>query len=150
MFLWRISNHPNLNGGGGLETSACWHTRGRPIVYLAESVAGALLEVLVRLELNPVRLPKAYRLINVGAPDDVSAQTVSASELVQDWVNDGTATRTVGDEWLASKSTALLRVPSAVIPETFNMLLNSEHSQAQRLRILWHREYRWDSRLILR
>jgi RES domain-containing protein len=150
MFLWRISNHANLNGGGGLETSARWHTQGRPIVYLAESVAGALLEVLVHLELNPVRLPKAYGLIKVEAPDNVSAQTVSAGDLVEDWVNDETATRTVGDEWLASKTTALLRVPSAVIPETFNVLLNPEHSQAQRLRILSHREYAWDSRLILR
>jgi RES domain-containing protein len=150
MFLWRISNHPNLNGRGGLETSARWHTQGRLIVYLAESVAGALLEVLVHLELHPVRLPKAYGLIKVEIPDDVSAQTVSASDLVEDWINDETATRTVGDEWLASKSTALLRVPSAVIPETFNVLLNPEHSQAQRLRILSHREYAWESRLILR
>jgi len=139
MFLWRISNHPTLNGGGGLETSARWHTQGRPIVYLAESVAGALLEVLVHLELNPVRLPKAYRLLKVEVPPDVSARTVSTSDLVQDWVNDETATRTVGDEWLASKSTALLRVPSAVIPQTFNVLLNPEHNQAQRLRILSHR-----------
>lgn len=150
MFLWRISNHPTLNGRGGLEASARWHTQGRPIVYLAESVAGALLEVLVHLELNPVRLPKAYRLVKAEVPDDVSAQTVSASDLVPDWVNDEVATRTVGDEWLASKSTALLRVPSAVVPETFNVLLNPEHNQAQRLKILWHREYAWDSRLILK
>ena len=149
MFLWRISNHRTLDGRSGLETSARWHTWGRPIVYLAEGVAGALLEVLVHLELSPVRLPKAYRLVKVEAPDEVSAQTISARDLVEDWVKDETATRTVGDEWLASKRTALLRVPSAIVPETFNTLLNSEHSEA-RLRILSHREYAWDSRLILR
>ena len=58
MFLWRISNHRTLDGRGGLETSARWHTLGRPVVYLAESVASALLEVLVHLELSPVGLPR--------------------------------------------------------------------------------------------
>ena len=113
---------------------------------MAESVAGALLEALVHLELNPARLPKAYRLLKVGVPPDVSTRRVSASDLVQDWVSDETATRTVGDEWLASKSTALLRVPSAVIPETFNVLLNPEHKQAQQLRILSQREYVWPTK----
>ena len=51
MFLWRISNYRTLDGRGGLETSARWHSQGRPIVYLAESVSGALLEVLVHFEL---------------------------------------------------------------------------------------------------
>ena len=148
MILWRISNHATLDGRGGLETSARWHTQGRPIVYLAESAAGALLEVIVHLELSPARLPKAYRLLKVEAPDDVSIQTVSASDLVKNWIHDETTTRTAGDKWLASASKALLRVPSAIAPETFNLLLNPAHEDAQRLRIVSHREYPWDKRLI--
>jgi RES domain-containing protein len=148
MFLWRISNHSTLDGRGGLETSARWHTQGRPIVYLAESVAGALLEVLVHLDLSPVRLPKSYRLLKVEAPDDISLEVLSAANLGEDWVSDETLTRTIGDQWLASKRTALLRVPSAIAPETSNVLLNSAHVDARRLRIASHREYPWDLRLI--
>ncbi|MGA2690096.1 MAG: RES family NAD+ phosphorylase, partial [Candidatus Korobacteraceae bacterium] len=110
MFLWRISNHRTLDGRGGLETSARWHTQGRPIVYLAESVPGALLEVIVHLELSPVRLPKSYQLLKVEVPDDLSTETLSAADLGQAWVNDETLTRTVGDQWLTSKRSALLRV----------------------------------------
>jgi RES domain-containing protein len=148
MFLWRISNHPTLDGGGGLETSARWHSQGRPIVYLAESVAGALLEVLVHLELSPVRLPKAYRLLKVEAPDDLSIRELSPADLSKKWTDDETETRTLGDEWLASQRTALLRVPSAVVPETFNVLMNSAHPDAHRLTIVSHREYPWDRRLL--
>jgi RES domain-containing protein len=148
MLLWRISNHRTLDGRGGLETSARWHTQGRPIVYLAESVAGALLEVLVHLELSPVRLPKSYRLLKVEAPDDISIETLRAADLRENWADDETLTRTVGDQWLPSKRTALLRVPSAIVPETLNLLLNSAHEEARRMKIVSHREYPWDLRLI--
>jgi len=150
MFLWRISNYPTLDGRGGLETSAGWHTQGQLIVYLAETVAGALLEVLIHLELDSVRIPRSYRLLKIEAPDDVSIHSVSAADLREGWTEDETLTRTIGDEWLASKRSVLLRVPSAIAPETFNMLLNSAHEQARWLKIVSHYEYPWDLRLISR
>jgi len=61
----------------------------------------------------------------------------------RNWVNDETLTRTGGDQWLASKRSLLLRVPSAIAPETLNVLLNSAHEDARRLRIVSHREYPW-------
>jgi RES domain-containing protein len=149
MFLWRISNYATLDGGGGLTTSARWHTAGRPVVYLAETSAGALLEALVHLELKARRLPKFYRLLKAEAPDDLSIRAVSLADLTKvNWVRDQIATRTIGDEWLASKSTAMLRVPSAIVPEAFNMLLNPEHADAARVQVLWHCEYPWDARLL--
>ena len=150
MFLWRISNHRTLDGRGGLETSARWHSQGRPIVYLAESAAGALLEVLVHLELSPVGLPKSYRLLKVEAPDDTSIEALSPSDLNESWTDDETLTRTFGDQWLLSKRSALLRVPSAIVPETLNVLLNSAHEESRRLKIVSHREYPWDLRLMAR
>jgi RES domain-containing protein len=150
MFLWRISNHATLDGWGGLIASARWHTEGRPIVYLAESPAGALVEHLVHLELNPVRLPKFYRLLKTEAPDDLSIRTVMAADLPSNWINDQVATRTTGDEWLASRNGPLLRVPSAILPETFNVLLNPEHADASRIQILWQVEHPWDTRLLSR
>jgi RES domain-containing protein len=119
-------------------------------VYLAESVAGALLEVLVHLELSPVRLPKSYRLLKVEVPDDLSIEGLSANDLGATWIDDETLTRTVGDQWLASKRSALLRVPSAIVPETLNVLLNFAHEESRRLKVVSHREYPWDLRLISR
>lgn len=147
MMLWRISNYMNLDGRGGLFSAARWHSQGRPIVYFAESPSGALTEVLVHLELDDASFPDNYRLLKAEAPDDMSLQLVLESDLPPDWRKNEIATRTVGDEWLVQATTALLRVPSAIMPETFNVLLNPSHTDSSRIKILWHREYPWDHRL---
>ena len=148
MALWRISNHATLDGQGGLTASARWHTAGRPIVYLAESPAGALLEALVHLEIHPARMPKSYRLLKAEAPEDLPLNAVHRTDLPSGWSHNQVATRTIGDEWLTRKSAALLRVPSAIVPETFNLLLNPQHAHAARIQVLWHEEYPWDKRLL--
>src|SRR5215469_6403906 len=147
MFLWRISSHSTLDGRGGLYASGRWHTEGRRIVYLAETPAGALVEVLVHLELDPAHLPRSYRLLKAEAPEE-PLRIIARSELPGNWITDRIATRTIGDEWLGSQSAALLRVPSVVVPETFNVLLNPEHGEARRIRVLWHEENPWDARLL--
>ncbi len=147
MILWRISNHPDLKGRGGLFASARWHTQGRPVVYLAETPSGALTEVLVHLELDPDRMPDSYKLLKLEAPDGISLRRLKSSELSSNWKSNLLITRDIGDEWLASSSTALLRVPSAIVPETFNVLLNPLHPDAEKIRVVWHRKYPWDKRL---
>jgi RES domain-containing protein len=148
MLLWRISNHATLDGEGGLIASARWHTQGHPVLYLAETPAGALVEVLVHLELDPAHMPRSYKLLKAEAPDDISRQEIGKANLGQNWTQDLLATRKLGDEWLRSRVTALLRVPSAIVPETFNLLLNPHHPQASQVRIVSHRDYPWDKRLL--
>jgi len=148
MILWRISNHASLDGRGGLLASARWNFRGHPVVYLAESPPGALLEVLVHLELDFSALPKSYKMLKVEAADDITIKAIDESGLSARWHQDVDATRSVGTEWLVSGETVLLRVPSVIVPETYNLLLNPRHPAAARLVILWHREYPWDSRLL--
>ncbi len=145
MFLWRISNHDTLDGRGGLLASARWHTRGRPIAYLATTPAGALVEALVHLELKPNQLPKSYRLLKAEAPDDLPKMHFSA--LTDDWQQNEIASRTLGDEWLSLNQTPLLEVPSAILPETMNILLNPMHADAARISVLWHEAYPFDKRL---
>jgi len=147
MNLWRISNHKTLDGGGGLVASARWHTRGHPVVYLAESPAGALVETLVHLELDLDHLPWHYQLLKVEAPDSLAVQAVESTALRSGWTNDELITRALGDKWLKSGETALLRVPSAIVPDSWNMLLNPMHPEANRVKVLWHRAHPWDKRL---
>jgi RES domain-containing protein len=147
MFLWRISNHGTLDGRGGLFASARWHTSGRPIVYLATTPAGALVEILVHLELNPAHLPRSYQLLKAEAPDDIRLSAVDWASLPDNWRDDTTISRTKGDEWLAASNSALLEVPSAILPETFNFLLNPLHDDAGRIRVLSHQAYPYDRRL---
>lgn len=148
MFLWRISNHASLAGDGGLRASGRWHTRGKRIVYCAESPAAALLEVLVHFEIEVGDLPARYRLLKLKVPDDLQVDRVSPRDLSPDWVEDIQATRAIGDTWLTRSATALLAVPSAVVPETSNVLLNAVHPDARRIVILQSTDHVIDARLL--
>ncbi len=85
MRVWRLSRYASLDGAGGLHTSGRWHTRGRPVVYAAESASTALLEVLVHLEVDPEDLPDGFLLLAIDIPDDVAMETIEPNELAPDW-----------------------------------------------------------------
>ena len=145
MVLWRISRHRDLDGLGGLRAPGRWHERGSPVVYLAETAAGALLEVCVHTAADDV--PPNYTLLEVTVPDSIAVETFKADSLPQDWSENLEATRAIGSEWLRSNRSALLRVPSVLAPATFNVLLNPAHLDAKKLTITSVLEYPFDLRL---
>jgi RES domain-containing protein len=132
--LWRISSHTALDGEGGRRAAARWHSAGAPIVYLAESPAGALLEVLAHLELKGADVPLTYTLLRISVPDRLKIPDLAVPE-GEAWKGDEGISRKIGDSWLASKRSALARVPSAILPHTFNYLLNPMHPDAARVTI---------------
>ncbi len=147
MILWRISNYADLSGTGGVLHPGRWHYRGRPIVYLAESPAAALLEVLVHVQVShPGELPLHYQLMEITVPDDVRSEDVRLPP-VPDWRADVEATRRCGDEWLMRADSLLLRVPSAVVGRSFNRLFNPLHPQARQAVVGSVARYPFDDRL---
>lgn len=148
MILWRISNHASLAGGGGMRASGRWHTRGRRVVYCSESPAAALLEVLVHFEIDLRDLPTRYRLMKLRAPDALLVEDLLATGLPTDWLEHSDRTRAIGDRWLQAGRSALLRVPSAVVPETCNVLLNPGHAHAGQLELVQVSEHAIDPRLL--
>jgi RES domain-containing protein len=143
--LWRISDFADLSGQGGLLEPARWHSIARPLVYLADHPASALLEVLVHLEVDAADVPSTYRLLAVEAPDDVAFET--AAGLSGNWQADGNATQAVGNRWLEQRLTAMLRVPSAIVPYAWNWLLNPLHADARNVRVLEAVRATFDPRL---
>jgi RES domain-containing protein len=148
VILWRISNHVSLAGDGAVRASGRWHTRGRRVVYCAGHPAGALLEILVHFEIEIRDLPALYRLLKIEAPDDVRVEHVSINELSREWAKKTEVTRAIGDAWLANGSTALLSVPSVLVPETFNVLLNPAHRDSTRIVVTGISEHVIDPRLL--
>jgi len=130
MRLWRISSFDDLLGTGGLNADGRWHTRGRRIVYLADHPASALVEVLVHLEVDPDDLPRGYNILAVDLPDQTEFGSIEVGDLPGDWLANRSSTRAMGDRWLAENRTALLRVPSAIVPFAFNWLLNPVHADS--------------------
>jgi RES domain-containing protein len=148
MVLWRISNHADLKGIGGLRASGRWHLAGRPVVYLAEHPAGALLETLVHQEIRSTAdIPDTYRLLRVEIDDDLTVAALEEGTLPEDWRQNQAWTQACGTEWLEGGSAALLKVPSAVMPFTHNYVLNPLHDEAARLTIGTVIDVRYDPRI---
>jgi RES domain-containing protein len=117
------------------------------VVYFAESPSAAMLEILVHCEIDRDDFPETYQLLKVEADNGIAAENVAIESLPEHWKHSETVTRTVGDEWLRLAKTALLRVPSAIMPETWNWLLNPRHGDASRVQVSKAGIYRHDLRL---
>lgn len=148
MRVYRISNHANLKGDGGLRASARWHTRGHRIVYCAPNPATALLETLVHLEIDIEDFPTTYQLVTIDIPELVSRETIREETLPPRWRQDVHKTRKLGDSWLENQVTALLIVPAVLVPDTMNYLINPVHTDSQSIRIVQKARYAFDERLI--
>ncbi len=136
MILWRISNHADITGIGGLKASARWHTRGHRIVYLSSTPASALLEILVHLEIEEGHLPRFYKLLEIQVANDIRIEKLEDwAKLPKGWPRKQAVTRALGDEWLDRNSAALLQIPSALVPRTSNFLLNPLHPDAAKIQI---------------
>jgi RES domain-containing protein len=85
-------------------------------------------------------------MLKAEAPDDVRVVRVEPGSLPEGWAADQTISRSRGDEWLASGESALLEVPSSILPDTFNVLLNPHHAAAGRITVVWQRAYPYDRR----
>jgi RES domain-containing protein len=145
MVLWRISRHLDLKGIGGLRASGRWHRAGHPIVYLAESPAAALLEVCVHTSANDV--PPSFTLLRIEGPDSHPIPSVLMKDLPEDWATRPEITQERGTMWLQQRESVLLRVPSAIVPETTNVLFNPAHEQAGAFSITDRFPYPFDPRL---
>jgi RES domain-containing protein len=149
MLAFRITQAPfaDLSGKGGLYASARWHTRGRPIVYTAPTRALSILETLVHTD--PDDVPDNLVLLTLELPDGLSVDTLSTAALPADWqapLHPGC--QALGDAWLESGRSAVLRTPCALVPEEANLLLNPLHPEASRIQIVEQRPFAFDERLL--
>jgi RES domain-containing protein len=139
MELWRLCRRPyaDLTGEGARRLGGRWNSPGWPVVYLAEHPALAALEVRVHLDLPFELLPADFVLMRVALPDDLVTRL--------DAIPPDTAK--AGDAWLAGARSAALRVPSVLMPHTWNVLLNPRHPKAEQARIVAIEPFGFDPRL---
>lgn len=145
MELWRISIYSDLSGVGGLFAEGRWHSRGQRIVYLADHPSTALLETLVHIK--PDMLTASFRLLRVSVPENCSVEPIGAEILPADWRDRYAFTRQIGDRWLDQAASALLQVPSVIVPRALNYLMNPAHPEAGKITVRETVEAPFDSRL---
>jgi RES domain-containing protein len=152
MILWRLSGERHarsLDGGYGLAHDGRWNTAGHAVTYGATSPSLCILEKLVHVE-DPDLLP-ALVMVRYDVPDGLAMETLSVAEMPESWRVQESWTQQRGDQWHAKLETALLRVPSAIVPlegsPDMNVLINHRHAAAAAVRIIEARPFVLDVRL---
>ena len=141
MLAWRLCREPfaDLTGDGARRYGGRWNSAGRAVVYAASSAALAVLEVRVHLDLPPALLPPDYVLVTVDLGDAAIEQIADIPDVPQ----------ALGDIWLREQRTPVLQVPSAIVPECANFLINPAHPAARQIKIAHSRRFAFDRRLWL-
>ena len=94
-------------------------------------------------------MPRSYRLLEIQVPGDVGIEKLEDwAKLPKSWPQKLSVTRALGDQWLDRNSSALLQVPSALVPHTSNFLLNPLHKDAARIMIISISRQGFDRRLL--
>jgi RES domain-containing protein len=154
--LWRIATDTrqysadDMTGTGAKITGGRWNDMGVAMVYCSESRALACLETVVHL--NAGGLPFNRYLVEIAVPDDVwnAAETAEEPMLPVGWDAEpaGLESSSYGAAWVAGARSALLLVPSVIVPEERNGLVNPAHPDAGRIRARKIRKWIYDPRLV--
>ena len=151
---WRIAVEmrdfaaDDLSGGGAKLSGGRWNRIGSAMVYASSSIALACLETVVHL--SAVGLPLNRYVVRIDIPRDLwnAAMVADPAQLVG-WDAEpyGVTSQRYGESWLQAKTSALLRVPSVVIPEEGNVLINPLHPDTRRIAAVKLRRFQYDPRL---
>ena len=149
MKVWRLakSAYAAPTGEGAKKFGGRWNPPGLAMVYSSESLALAAVEALVHADSD--LLPDDLVVLSATIPDTLPLRTISPDELPARWhaIPAPSSLQTLGAEWIRSGQEVGLRVPSAAIPQGWNILLNPAHPDFKKIR--WKNEgpFRWDKRL---
>lgn len=136
-----------FSGAGGLFAHGRWTPRGRPVVYTSGSISLAVLEYTVNYRQRG--WVPASVLGRAKIPNSVAIKTVRSADLPADWFSASppASLLDIGGDWLERGATAVLKVPSAVVPEEWNYLLNPQHAHFRRIGIAPPEPFSFDRRL---
>jgi RES domain-containing protein len=135
--VWRLCNRKYaaqaFSGLGAKLYGGRWNEEGLAIVYTADSLSLAALETFVHLD--PELLPADYVAIAADLPGQLRLTRIQVGDLPADWRRYPApdVLRRIGSDWLRAGKTAVLAVPSVVVPQEENYLLNPEHRDFSRI-----------------
>lgn len=113
-----------------------WNSDGKKVIYTAESVALAFLENMVRRQ--GVGFNSDFKTMIIDIPDDLKIQPVKVSELTKGWrsFTNYSKCQSIGNDWYDKGEKPVLKVPSAVLPEEFNYVINATHVQFKKVQLI--------------
>jgi RES domain-containing protein len=149
MNVWRLARaaYTTPNGEGAKKYGGRWTPAGLAVVYTSASLALAAVEALVHADSD--LLPDDLVILAAHIPEPFPIRTITPADLPDDWqhIPAPRTLLTIGGDWVSTSREVGLRVPSAVIPQEWNMLLNPAHRDFPAIKWTNEGPFRWDARL---
>ncbi|HNB82026.1 MAG TPA: RES family NAD+ phosphorylase [Chitinophagaceae bacterium] len=142
----RTSFKDDLEGAGARLYGGRWNSVGQAMLYATEHISLAVLELMVNKRTSEFH-KASFSLLELYIPDK-EIHTLGSGELKKGWHQDMEYTRFIGDHFLQDQQVWILKVPSSVIEEESNFLINPHHAQFKKLHVVKDAIYKLDKRLL--
>jgi len=150
MRVYRIARKRHLDdltGAGAKTFGGRWNHRGRAVIYTSETRSLAMVEFLVHV--SWMKAPSDLGIATLEIADEIQPEILSPADLPEDWRLYPAPPRLadMGTGWVHSRRSLLLKVPSAVVEQEHNILINPGHSDLIRVTVLEVKDLEFDRRL---
>ncbi|MEX0769454.1 MAG: RES family NAD+ phosphorylase [Balneolaceae bacterium] len=150
MNLFRIAKEKyihELTGEGARLFGGRWNQKGVAVLYTSPTVSLAAIEVLVNTPL--AAMPDDLQLMVLSVPETIRSEQVKKKKLPENWRSYPPPDMLIemGTKWITSNSSLLLKVPSAVIPMEWNVLINPNHPDFEKVKKKEVYDFSFDKRL---
>lgn len=148
---WRLIKARNaataFDGEGARAEGGRWNPRGIPVVYLSDHPALAALETFVHLKGAAAKIK--FAMFRVEIPEEVPVLEVSVADLPAGWRSEPPppGTMAIGEKWVREGKSAVLKIPSVLVPAAVNFVLNPHHPEAPKVRIGQAEKFSFDPRM---
>lgn len=153
MRVFRIEREKYLEStlkgiGAALTDGFRWNSLNTYLVYTADSRALAMLEIAVHLDLAEDLLSDRY-YVEIEIPDEIPILELSIEQLPENWDSKPPILETqfIGDDFVSQNNAAVLKVPSSIVPPEFNFLINPNHADSAKIKVISMQKLQFDQRL---
>lgn len=150
MMVYRIAHSlykDDISGAGAKLKGARWNMPGSSMLYTSENISLSTLELLVHIGFEDIR--HVYHLLHIFIPDEAHVKELDIRKLKTNWQEDEAYSSFIGTEFIRSNQSLILKVPSAVISEEHNYLVNPGHPDFKKVRIKRSKPFIFDKRLYI-
>ena len=136
MFVYRIVHKKYSSDLFASGLKGRWNSFGKKVIYTAESIPLAFLENMVRRQ--GVGFNKDFKILFIDIPNSIKVSTINVTDLQDGWrnFNDYSKCHNIGDKWYDDAKTMILKVPSAVLPDAYNYVINTEFSDYSLVKLI--------------
>lgn len=147
MLVFRIAHEKYADALQASGRAARWNENDIAMIYTSGSRALCCLENVVHR--SKLGLSANFRLMTIKIPDDMVMMHIDLKSLPADWTDFSGMyyTQNLGSRWVQSRETAVLKVPSSIVPDEYNYLINPLHEQFKRIKLLEVKPFLFDDRI---